>query len=106
MSIDLGNLATWFSERPKWLQDAARRLLQAGELTDADRAELVIHCKREAGIKVPERPELDQEKLTTLLRLKYHDSIADAVADLGRPEEIGEVFSGFQQYLYQQQAVA
>ena len=50
--------------------------------------------------------ELDQEKLTPLLRLKYHDSIADAVADLGRPEEIGKVFAGFQKYLYQQQAVA
>ena len=45
--------------------------------------------------------ELDQEKLTPLLRLKYHDSIADAVADLGRPEEIGKVFAGFQRYLYQ-----
>ena len=50
--------------------------------------------------------ELDQEKLTPLLRLKYHDSIADAVADLGRPEEISKSFSGFQKYLYQQQAVA
>ena len=50
--------------------------------------------------------ELDQEKLTPLLRLKYHNSIADAVADLGRPEEIGKVFSGFQKYLYQQQAAA
>ena len=58
MSIDLGNLATWFSERPKWLQDAARRLFQAGELTGADRAELVILCKREAGINVPEFPAL------------------------------------------------
>lgn len=46
--------------------------------------------------------ELDQEKLTPLLRLKYNDSLADAVADLGRPEEIGTVFSGFQKYLYQQ----
>ena len=44
--------------------------------------------------------ELDQEKLTPLLRLKYHNSIADAIVDLGRPEEIGEMFSGFQQYLY------
>lgn len=48
--------------------------------------------------------ELDQEKLTPLLRLKYHDSIADAVADLGRPAEIGKVFSGFQKYLYQEAA--
>ena len=45
--------------------------------------------------------ELDQDKLTPLLRLKYNNSIADAVADLGRPEEIGKVFAGFQQYLYQ-----
>jgi type I restriction enzyme R subunit len=50
--------------------------------------------------------ELDQEKLTPLLHLKYHDSIADAVADLGKPEEIGKVFAGFQKYLYQQQGVA
>ena len=45
--------------------------------------------------------ELDQEKLTPLLRLKYRDSIADAVADLGRPEEIGKVFTGFQKFLYE-----
>ncbi|MGO9482840.1 MAG: EcoAI/FtnUII family type I restriction enzme subunit R [Candidatus Kryptoniota bacterium] len=50
--------------------------------------------------------ELDQEKLTPLLRLRYHNSIADAVADLGRPEEIGQAFSGFQKYLYQQAAAA
>ncbi len=49
--------------------------------------------------------ELDQEKLALFLKLKYHDSIADAVADLGKPEEIGNVFVGFQKYLYQQQAV-
>jgi type I restriction enzyme R subunit len=44
--------------------------------------------------------ELNQEKLRPLLRLKYHDSIADAVADLGQPEQIGQVFAGFQKYLY------
>lgn len=44
--------------------------------------------------------ELDQDKLTPLLRLRYNNSIADAVAELGRPEEIGKVFAGFQQYLY------
>jgi type I restriction enzyme R subunit len=43
--------------------------------------------------------ELDQEKLTPLLRLKYH-AIADAIAELGRPDEIGRVFAGFQRYLY------
>jgi type I restriction enzyme R subunit len=50
--------------------------------------------------------ELDQDKLTPLLQLKYDNSIADAVADLGRPEEIGRIFAGFQKYLYQQQAAA
>jgi len=45
--------------------------------------------------------ELDSEKLTPLLRLKYRDSLADAVADLGRPEDISLVFSGFQRFLYQ-----
>jgi type I restriction enzyme R subunit len=48
--------------------------------------------------------ELDQDKLTPLLRLKYHDSIADAVADLGKPDEIGSIFAGFQKYLYQPSA--
>jgi len=46
--------------------------------------------------------ELDQEKLTPLLRLKYHNSIADAVADLGDPEDINKVFVGFQKFLYQE----
>jgi type I restriction enzyme R subunit len=50
--------------------------------------------------------ELDQTKLTPLLRLKYHDSIADAIADLGRPEDINKIFAGFQRYLYQPQIVA
>ena len=48
--------------------------------------------------------ELDQAKLRPLLLLKYHDSITDAVADLGKPEEIGKVFSGFQRYLYEEKA--
>jgi type I restriction enzyme, R subunit len=48
--------------------------------------------------------ELDQAKLTPLLKLKYHDSIPDAVADIGQtPTEIGLAFAGFQKYLYPQQ---
>jgi len=47
--------------------------------------------------------ELDREKLTPLLNLKYHNSIRDAVADLGKPDEIGRVFVGFQRFLYQGQ---
>jgi type I restriction enzyme R subunit len=48
--------------------------------------------------------ELDQDKLTPLLRLKYRDSISDALADLGEAEEVGEMFAGFQKYLYEQVA--
>jgi type I restriction enzyme R subunit len=50
--------------------------------------------------------ELDQDKLTPLLHLKYHNSISDALADLGRPEEVARVFAGFQKYLYQEGAAA
>jgi type I restriction enzyme R subunit len=48
--------------------------------------------------------ELDQEKLSPLLKLKYNNAIADAVADLGRPEEIGMIFAGFQKHLYEKVA--
>ena len=44
--------------------------------------------------------ELDAKKLNPLLRLKYHDSITDAVADLGAPMQIQAVFIGFQKFLY------
>jgi type I restriction enzyme R subunit len=47
---------------------------------------------------------LNQAKLTPQLRLKYRDTIADAVADLGKPAKIGKMFSGFQKYLYSQPA--
>lgn len=46
--------------------------------------------------------ELSLDKLSPLLKLKYHNAIADAIADLGKPEEIGKSFFGFQKYLYTQ----
>lgn len=42
--------------------------------------------------------ELDQNKLTPLLRLRYNNAIADATAELGKPEHIRELFAGFQKY--------
>ena len=48
--------------------------------------------------------ELDQDKLSPLLRLKYHNSIADAFEDLGKPDKVRALFSGFQRYLYQEAA--
>jgi type I restriction enzyme R subunit len=50
--------------------------------------------------------ELDREKLSPLLKLKYNNSMADAFVDLGRPEEVGHIFAGFQKYLYQQAALS
>lgn len=50
--------------------------------------------------------ELDQEKLTPLLRLKYHNSIADAINDLGPAQEIRKAFSEFQRFLDQDDSVA
>ncbi len=44
--------------------------------------------------------ELEPEKLTPLLKLKYHDSIPDAVADLGPAAGIRAAFLGFQKALY------
>ncbi len=44
--------------------------------------------------------ELDADKLTPLLRLKYNNAISDAVADLGGTAQIRTMFAGFQKYLY------
>jgi type I site-specific restriction endonuclease len=60
--------------------------------------ELVAFLSPDTRIRVE---VFEQVKLTPLLRLKYQNSIADAIADLGRPEEIGKIFAGFQRYLYQ-----
>jgi type I restriction enzyme R subunit len=46
--------------------------------------------------------ELDQEKLTPLLKLKHHDAIEDAIAELGDPQKILGAFTSFQKFLYQQ----
>ena len=45
--------------------------------------------------------ELASEKLSPLLKLKYHNAISDAVADLGDTTQIRTLFAGFQKFLYQ-----
>jgi len=42
---------------------------------------------------------MEQDKLKTLLRLRYHNSVQDTVADLG--SDVGKSFAGFQKFLYQ-----
>ncbi|MDI2076501.1 MULTISPECIES: type I restriction endonuclease subunit R [Bradyrhizobium] len=43
--------------------------------------------------------ELDQEKLASLLQLKYH-TVDDALVQLGSASAVRDAFVGFQQYLY------
>ena len=45
--------------------------------------------------------ELDAEKLSPLLKLRYNNAMADAVKDLGTANEIRGLFIGFQKHLYQ-----
>lgn len=46
--MDLNELEEWFQKRPKWLQDAAHRLIQNGILTDNDISDLFSICFAEA----------------------------------------------------------
>jgi ABC-type Mn2+/Zn2+ transport system ATPase subunit len=43
-------LHQWFTERSVWLQEAARRILTIGDLTEADLSDCLNLCKNEAGI--------------------------------------------------------
>ena len=47
--------------------------------------------------------ELDKEELRPQFKLRCHNAFADAVADLGRPEQNrqGSFFSGFQCFQYE-----
>ena len=48
MALDLTKIEGWFRDRPMWLQDAAQRLVQKGELSDQDITELLALCSAEA----------------------------------------------------------
>jgi type I restriction enzyme R subunit len=75
---------------------AAAKAAAHGEFTDKQRAfvEFVLAQYVKQGVD-----ELDQEKLSPLLRLKYQ-ALNDAFAELGRPEQVRAVFVGFQRHLY------
>jgi type I restriction enzyme R subunit len=44
--------------------------------------------------------ELDADKLTPLLKLRYNNAINDAMTDLGDAVQVRKAFVGFQRYLY------
>ena len=91
---------------------------ETAELSDAKRG---LEGRLDEGLSKRER-QLNETQAEAMERLQqeiadgessFHDiedkighthAKADAVADLGRPEEIGNVFSGFQKYLYQDAA--
>ena len=75
----------------------ARAAIRAGRFSDRQQAflDFVLQHYEAAGVA-----ELDQDKLSPLLKLRY-DTITDAVSELGAPPEIGAIFAGFQRYLYQ-----
>jgi type I restriction enzyme, R subunit len=72
------------------------RDLASGEFTDKQQAfiDFVLSQYVLQGVD-----ELDQEKLSPLLRLKYR-ALPDAFAELGKPDEVRKVFVGFQRHLY------
>ncbi|MDH6374326.1 energy-coupling factor transporter ATP-binding protein EcfA2 [Paenibacillus sp. PastF-3] len=50
MSELLREVEQWLSQRPRWLQDAASRLVNNNTLTDTDHQELIELCKVEAQL--------------------------------------------------------
>jgi type I restriction enzyme R subunit len=74
----------------------AARGAAAGEFTDKQQAfiDFVLAQYVKQGVD-----ELDQEKLSPLLRLRYK-ALNDAFAELGKPEQVRQVFVGFQRHLY------
>jgi type I restriction enzyme R subunit len=87
-----------FAAAPQSRQQRAEhaRQLAAGEFSDKQQAfiEFVLSQYVRQGVD-----ELDQEKLSPLLRLKYR-ALPDAFAELGQPHQVRQVFVGFQRYLY------
>lgn len=73
------------------------RVFMAKQFTDKQEAFLNFVLAQYVQVGVE---ELDIEKLSPLLRLRYHDALADAFKDLGEPAQVREVFSGFQKYIY------
>jgi type I restriction enzyme R subunit len=79
---------------------AAAKTAAATAFTDKQRAfiDFVLAQYVQQGVD-----ELDAEKLSPLLHLKYR-ALNDAFAELGRPEEVRRLFVGFQHFLYERAA--
>ncbi|MGN7874772.1 EcoAI/FtnUII family type I restriction enzme subunit R [Roseateles sp. 22389] len=76
---------------------AARAAATADRLTDKQQAfvDFVLAQYVRQGVD-----ELDAEKLSPLLKLRY-SAISDAFAELGQPDQVRRVFVEFQRHLYE-----
>ena len=76
---------------------AAAKAATVTEFTDKQRAfvDFVLAQYVKQGVD-----ELDQEKLSPLLKLRYKNAIADAFKELGQPNEVRRLFIDFQRHLY------
>ena len=87
-----------FAAAPQSRHQRAEHAIQraAVELTDKQQAFIAFVLSQYVLQGVD---ELDQEKLSPLLRLKYR-ALPDAFAELGKPDLVRKVFVGFQRHLY------
>jgi len=98
---DLFDVLTYvaFSTEPQTREERASRARSTlhGQFTDKQAAflDFVLSQYVKEGVE-----ELGPEKLSPLLKLRYKNAINDAVAELGRPELIKNLFFGFQKHLY------
>jgi type I restriction enzyme R subunit len=82
------------AERSRW---AKRAISSDYGVRQRSFLEFVLEQYEKVGVE-----ELDQDKLPALLRLRYSDSLEDALTDLGGDHEaISAMFKGFQRHLYQ-----
>jgi type I restriction enzyme R subunit len=81
------------AERSRW---AKRAISSDYGVRQRSFLEFVLEQYEKVGVE-----ELDQDKLPALLRLRYSDSLEDALTDLGDPDAISGMFKGFQRHLYQ-----
>lgn len=90
------NLEQWFLERPKWLQEAAYRIVSTGSLTEKDYSDLLNMCLDEAAnvpvkCKILNKGVFDAQESSVPLRLESISEVKGINALCpSRPLEFGE----------------
>lgn len=101
------DIAVWLSEQPAWLSDCARRLINQGNLTDEDRADLVALVKSHHGLTdpmgrqpvpidlsaIPEHPQPGADiRLRALRELQHLNALDSSQCLTFQPEGITVVY--------------